>query len=61
LPTVSQQDRDRYGRIVATCTARDTSINAWLVKQGWAVAYRKYGGNIYNAEETTANRQKVSI
>ena len=35
---------DRYGRIVAVCSLADgTDVNAWLVRQGWAVAYG-YGG-----------------
>ncbi|MEJ0017762.1 MAG: thermonuclease family protein [Acetobacteraceae bacterium] len=37
-------DRDRYQRIVARCRIADggTRINAWLVRQGYAVAYRQY-------------------
>ena len=37
------RDTDRYGRSVATCRARGESLNAWLVAQGHAVAYRQYG------------------
>lgn len=35
-------DTDRYGRSVAACSASGESLNAWLVSQGWAVAYRRY-------------------
>ena len=30
---------DRYGRIVAICYKDGIDINAWLVRNGWAVAY----------------------
>jgi len=35
-------DRDRYGRLVAICFAGSENLNAWLVAQGWALAYRRY-------------------
>ena len=34
---------DRYRRTIATCFKGDTNLNAWMVVQGWAVAFRKYG------------------
>ena len=37
-----ERDRDRYGRIVAVCRVDGHDINAWMVSQGVAVAYRKY-------------------
>lgn len=35
-------DRDRYDRLVAVCFAEGENLNAWLVAQGWALAYRRY-------------------
>jgi len=35
-------DRDRYGRLVAVCFAGGENLNAWLVAQGWALAYQRY-------------------
>jgi endonuclease YncB( thermonuclease family) len=40
--TCSQRDVDRYGRIVAVCRAGSINLNAWIVGEGWAVAYRRY-------------------
>jgi endonuclease YncB( thermonuclease family) len=37
-----QTDIDRYGRIIAVCFKGGEDLNAWMVKQGWAVAYRQY-------------------
>ena len=44
---------DRYKRLIGTCFIKDLNINSWLVKNGWAVAYRKYS-NEYIAEEKWA-------
>ena len=49
-----EQDRDRYGRIVGICRAGSENLNAWMVENGWAVAYRQYGGRIYDPEEVVA-------
>jgi endonuclease YncB( thermonuclease family) len=36
---------DKYGRLVAVCSIVGTGedINAWLVREGYAVAYERYG------------------
>src|SRR5262252_5574958 len=36
------RDTDRYGRIVAVCHLGAEDLNAWLVAQCWAIAYRRY-------------------
>lgn len=45
-----QTDIDRYGRIVAVCWAGGIDLNGWLVREGWAVAYRRYSGDYIWAE-----------
>lgn len=35
-------DRDRYGRLIATCWKGSEDLNAWMVAHGWALAYRRY-------------------
>ena len=40
--TCEERDKDRYGRIVAVCNAGGEDLNAWMVLQGLAVAYRRY-------------------
>ena len=47
---------DRYGRTVAICHSKGRSLNAWLVRHGWALAYRQYGGGIYSREEHDARQ-----
>ncbi len=40
--TCSKRGVDRYRRVVAVCRAGPIDLNAWMVSNGWAVAYRKY-------------------
>jgi endonuclease YncB( thermonuclease family) len=46
---------------VAVCYVGKTEINQWMVKNGFAVAYRKYGGGIYDDAETFARSNRRGI
>lgn len=48
--TCTVQDIDRYGRNVATCLAGGDDVAALMVRQGLALAYRRYSGRYVNAE-----------
>lgn len=52
----SAQGRDRYDRLLATCTAGPDELNRSQVEAGWAVAY---GG--YDAEERDARQKEAGI
>jgi endonuclease YncB( thermonuclease family) len=54
------RDTDRYGRIVAICRAGDEDLNAWLVAQGWALAYRQYL-TVYVGQENAAHVAGVMV
>lgn len=49
--------RDRYGRYLGECFKGDHSLNAWLVRNGHAVAYRRYGGQRFVPDEVAARRE----
>lgn len=54
------RDTDRYGRVVAVCVAADVDLNAWLVNEGLAVAYRKYSSDYIGQElEAKANNRGI--
>lgn len=58
------RDRDRYGRIVATCRvgAPDGSdLGALLVRSGWAVDYRRYSKGRYAGDEARARRARLGL
>lgn len=58
--TCRQTDKDRYGRIVARCWVEGNELNAWLVAEGWAVAYRRYS-TLYVDEERSAELKNKGI
>ncbi len=51
---------DRYRRIIAVCFKSGIKLNAWMVQQGWAIAYRKYGLD-YVAQEDDARQNRRGL
>lgn len=51
--TCKGDKRDRYGRLIAVCYLGDQDLNAQMVRDGWALAYRRYGKD-YVAQESEA-------
>jgi len=50
---------DRYRRVLAVCALPDRSdVNAWMVQQGWALAYYSAA---YRSEEAEAHAAKRGI
>ena len=56
----TERDRDRYGRIVAVCRAGGVDVNAWMVSQGHALAYRKYS-TAYVGQERSAKAARRGL
>lgn len=60
--TCFEEDRDRYGRIVAECaTPGNVVLNAEMVKAGWAIEYKQYSDGRYDQEEAAAKAAKRGI
>ena len=55
-----QRDIDRYRRIVAVCRVGKINLNRWMVRHGWAVAYRRYSLD-YSDEEKLAKSFKSGL
>ena len=53
-------DIDRYKRYIAICSVNDTIINQWMVRNGWAIAYRYYSKD-YIVDEEYARANKLGI
>ena len=53
-------DVDIYKRYVAVCSVNNININQWMVKRGWAIAYRYYSTD-YIIEEKYARDNKLGI
>ncbi len=53
-----KRNEDRYGRIVAICRVDGDSLNAWLVAEGWALAYRRYSRRYIEQEKAAKQARK---
>ena len=42
---------DRYKRLIAVCYSGTVNLNAEMVRQGWALAYRRYSKDYISAEK----------
>lgn len=58
--TCQKRDTDRYGRTVAVCHVGNVDVNAWLVSNGYALAYREYSTD-YVDEENAARKARRGI
>ena len=48
--TFTGDKRDRYKRLIGVCYLVGQDLNAWMVQQGWALAYRKYSTDYIDDE-----------
>jgi endonuclease YncB( thermonuclease family) len=53
-------EKDRYGRVIGTCSAGGQNLNAAMVADGWAMAYREYSVE-YVPQENDARSTKRGI
>ena len=58
--TCHQHDTDRYGRVVAVCMLGNLDLNGWMVREGHALAYRKYS-TAYMAGESVARHEQRGL
>jgi len=42
---------DQYKRLIATCYNGEINLNAEMVRQGWALAYRRYSKDYVSVEK----------
>ena len=53
-------DMDRYGRLIAVCHRDGIDLNAWMVRDGHAMAYRRYSTD-YISHEDAARSDRIGI
>ena len=51
---------DRYKRVIGICFSGDEVLNRWMVRTGWAVAYRRYSKD-YVIDEDLAHQDRIGI
>lgn len=56
------RDRDAYRRAVSVCRIEGRStLNEWMVREGWAVDYRRYSKGAYARAERQARGERRGI
>jgi len=58
--TVSCEEkaRDRYGRTVGLCRVDGDDVSAWMVSNGYAVAFRRYSADYIALEEKALEQRR---
>ena len=55
------QDRlDKYKRYIGVCFVEDVNLNRWMVRNGYAVAFRRYSKD-YIKDENYAKKNKLGL
>jgi endonuclease YncB( thermonuclease family) len=57
---VVQKNKDRYNRFIGICFVEQENLNKWMVKNGYAVAYRSYSKD-YITDEEYAKINKLGL
>ncbi len=57
----AERDRDRYGRVVATCSVGGDGMAAWLVRNGWALDRPRYSKGSYAGPQREAATARAGI
>ena len=60
LVSCNRKGIDRYKRVIGVCRVGAIDLNAWMVINGWAVAYRRYSRD-YVLDEQKAKEGKKGI
>ncbi len=52
--------KDRYQRYLGKCLKKNINLNKWMVRNGYAIAYRKYS-KLYISDENFAKDKKLGL
>ena len=55
-----QDKLDRYRRYIGVCFLGDIDLNKWMVRNGYAIAYRRYSKD-YVEDENYAKKNKLGL
>ena len=60
IPNCVAESTDRYNRIIAECFVNDVSLSKYLVRNGYAFAYRKYSKKFIE-DKRFAKKNKLGL
>ena len=60
IKCILEEKKDKYKRNIGTCYLKNQDINKWLVKNGYALAYKRYSKK-YVLDEQYAKKNKLGV
>jgi|TARA_B110000967_G_C18547716_1_gene393797 endonuclease YncB( thermonuclease family) len=57
---IVQENKDRYDRFIGVCFIEKNDLNKWMVRNGYAIAYRRYSKD-YILDEEFAKTNKLGL
>ena len=57
---LTQKNKDRYNRFIGICFVGQEDLNKWMVRNGYAIAYRRYSKD-YILDEKFAKINKLGL
>jgi endonuclease YncB( thermonuclease family) len=57
---LTQKNKDRYNRFIGVCFVDQEDLNKWMVRNGYAIAYRRYSKD-YILDEDFAETNKLGL
>ena len=57
---LTQKNKDRYNRFIGVCFVENEDLNKWMVKNGYAIAYKRYSKD-YILDEEFAKTNKLGL
>ena len=57
---LTQKKKDKYNRFIGVCFVNQEDLNKWMVRNGYAIAYRHYSKD-YILDEEYAKKKKNGI
>ena len=60
IKCVVQKNKDRYNRLIGVCFLGQEDLNKWMVRNGYAVEYRRYSKD-YILDEEFAKKNKLGL
>ena len=57
-PMDGDKPTDRRQLVLAVCRAGSLNLNEWMVKKGWAVAFRRHTTDYVDAEQTARRKRR---
>ena len=57
---LTQKNKDRYSRFIGICFVGQEDLNKWMVRNGYAIAYKRYSKD-YILDEAYAKTNKLGL